>query len=635
MKLKLFFCAFLATLTFTVTAQSSADSIYFERIYHTCKVWGHVKYYHSNISDESIDWDNELITRIDSIKNSSTNEEFNQILLSMINSVGEMAILTTAPPEVLDSIRIISNYDWIENQIFSDEVKSKLLNIKTNFQPQENKYVFHYGEGSIPVFDVDDQYYESPELTLNEPMKVLAIARYWNIINYFYPYKHLMDQDWDTTLHQFIPIILNSTNNTEYGIAFRQFTSRIDDSHSIFLYYPFQQYIGYYDAPFKLKYIDGETVVVKTLPSASPLEVGDVIKEMDGYDIYEYRDSLRSIAFGSNEATINRYINFLLQAGNEGSFNVKATDGVSLKSMDLIRNDENYNLLYQEETPSWRDTVICDEKRIGIVNMGVLESDEVEEMFMDLWDTEAIVFDIRNYPNGTLWDMVDYLYINPVNVANFTVPNTPYPGTMIWRSAILGNPQMPVPYSGRVIILFDEETQSQAEYTVMGIEQHPNSVKIGSTTAAADGDVRMIYLPGYMRVYATFLGVYYPDYTPTQRIGIIPDHEVYPTIEGIRQGRDEVLEYALSCDIVSGSGVEALNEMEVSVHPNPTDGNVWIETSSIIDRAVVFDQLGHHVSEYQPKSFSFSVDLNGEKEGIYFVKISSQNVVKTFKIVKY
>jgi len=41
------------------------------------------------------------------------------------------------------------------------------------------------------------------------------------------------------------------------------------------------------------------------------------------------------------------------------------------------------------------------------------------------------------------------------------------------------------------------------------------------------------------------IGVFYPDKKPTQRVGIIPDIEVRPTIAGIRAGRDEVLEAAL------------------------------------------------------------------------------------------
>jgi hypothetical protein len=41
------------------------------------------------------------------------------------------------------------------------------------------------------------------------------------------------------------------------------------------------------------------------------------------------------------------------------------------------------------------------------------------------------------------------------------------------------------------------------------------------------------------------LGVFYPDGTNTQRVGVRIDHYVTPTIEGIRTGRDELLEKAI------------------------------------------------------------------------------------------
>jgi hypothetical protein len=40
------------------------------------------------------------------------------------------------------------------------------------------------------------------------------------------------------------------------------------------------------------------------------------------------------------------------------------------------------------------------------------------------------------------------------------------------------------------------------------------------------------------------IGVYYPDGTETQRIGVKIQKEVKPTIKGIEAGKDEVLEYA-------------------------------------------------------------------------------------------
>ncbi len=41
------------------------------------------------------------------------------------------------------------------------------------------------------------------------------------------------------------------------------------------------------------------------------------------------------------------------------------------------------------------------------------------------------------------------------------------------------------------------------------------------------------------------VGVFYPDKKPTQRVGILPDMEVKPTIKVIVAGRDELLEAAL------------------------------------------------------------------------------------------
>jgi C-terminal processing protease CtpA/Prc len=41
------------------------------------------------------------------------------------------------------------------------------------------------------------------------------------------------------------------------------------------------------------------------------------------------------------------------------------------------------------------------------------------------------------------------------------------------------------------------------------------------------------------------IGVYYPDGTETQRIGIVPEIEIKPTIEGMKNNKDELLEKAI------------------------------------------------------------------------------------------
>lgn len=57
--------------------------------------------------------------------------------------------------------------------------------------------------------------------------------------------------------------------------------------------------------------------------------------------------------------------------------------------------------------------------------------------------------------------------------------------------------------------------------------------------------ISTIYLPGGLITMISGIGVYYPDGTETQRVGIVPDIEVKPTIEGIKNGKDELLEKAI------------------------------------------------------------------------------------------
>jgi hypothetical protein len=65
---------------------------------------------------------------------------------------------------------------------------------------------------------------------------------------------------------------------------------------------------------------------------------------------------------------------------------------------------------------------------------------------------------------------------------------------------------------------------------------------VGSTTSGADGNVSSLALPGGVSSLISGIGVFYPDKTPTQRVGIVPDVVVKPTIAGMRTGRDELLE---------------------------------------------------------------------------------------------
>jgi C-terminal processing protease CtpA/Prc len=132
----------------------------------------------------------------------------------------------------------------------------------------------------------------------------------------------------------------------------------------------------------------------------------------------------------------------------------------------------------------------------------------------------------------------------PSDFVRFTIGDMANPGAFHWRAKLTLTPREPR-YKGKLMILVDETTLSQAEYTAMAFRVAPGAVVLGGTTAAADGNVSPIPLPGGLRSMISGIGVFYPDKRPTQRVGIVPDVAVKPTIAGIRAGRDEVLEEAV------------------------------------------------------------------------------------------
>ncbi len=470
-------------------SQTVHDTVYHKRLYYLCKVWGHVKYYHTQVANGSVNWDDELISAISAVKNANTNEDYNEVIETMIGNAGEMGQGNTTPPAIPDSLNNNSDISWMENLVLSADVKLMMNTITQRFSPQNNIYV----GSDNNMFSADTLYFTSDNYP-SEEIRLLGLFRYWNIIHYFFPYKHIMDQKWDSTLYQFIPKILSNEDALDYHSTVKELVCYINDSHAGFSSDVWLASIGPYYPPFLVRFIDNESVIIKVMEGVTSVKVGDIVKEIDGIDMQYLRDSLRKYASGSNDAVIERTLNYTALRGDEGSFTVKVDDGNSIHTETLQRNASNFALFDESTGPSY--AMVNNEKgcQVGIVDMALLEVSEIYQMFQDLWNTDAIIFDVRNYPKGTLWVLVDYLFTTSIDIANFTIPDVTYPGRFFWTLANIGSGTYN-PYSGKVILLFDERTQSQAEYTCMGLEQFPDAIKVGSTTSGADGNTLMLYFP--------------------------------------------------------------------------------------------------------------------------------------------
>ncbi len=647
-KLFLTFVIIVVSITSIIKAQTAPDSTYYKRLYYTCKVWGFLKYFHSEVAKGTKNWDNALFQALDGVKNDASNTDFNNTLGSMINSAGKMAQPTTQLPNVPDSLKYNLNLNWLNDPIFSNEIKSRLDTVRDWFRPQDNYYVQSIAGAGNPSFKKDTNFYGDRNIIEpSENIRLLALFRYWNIINYFYPDKYLMDQNWDTTLTKFIPVMLKVSGNLLFFEAFLKLAAKLNDTHALTSGPFYYDFFGSYFLPLQLKYVENQTVIINVYADNTGLKIGDVIKDINGVDINTIRDSLKGYMYASNEAAMNWNIDFYLTEGAGGNVKLTVEDNQGQKDVTIVRNlssSEWFNF-YSNTGTAWKILDAPGSKKYGYVNMGTLQVSQVDSMFNDLWNTDAIVFDLRNYPNGTLRSIVNYLFTGPTHLADITSPYVNYPGTIEWSPYVLDTGDFSKTYNKNIFILVDENTESQAENTAMCLGQYPKAVTIGSQTEGTDGDASLIYLPEGIFSWFTGLGWFYPDHKQTQRIGIVPDVVVYPTIQGIRAGKDEVLEEALNYNPtvinntknnirLSNFNLEQnypnpFNPSTVIKYSIPRSGNVKLEIYNILG-----EKIAVLVNQFQKSGiYNYRFNSHNLPSGIYIYKITSGSFVKSRKML--
>ena len=94
-------------------------------------------------------------------------------------------------------------------------------------------------------------------------------------------------------------------------------------------------------------------------------------------------------------------------------------------------------------------------------------------------------------------------------------------------------------------MLVDERTIDQAEHVGLFLGAANKTAYLGSSSAGADGDVNEFVVPGGITIHFSARDVRHANGGKLQRLGLQPSVSVSPTIKGVRDGRDEVLEKAI------------------------------------------------------------------------------------------
>lgn len=521
-----------------------------ENLVVLAKVWGFAKYHHPLVIDGSRNWDYELFRAIPQVLAATDRAAASATLVTWLDGLGPVP--ACGPCAQLPGVaHLPPENDWIEDAaVLGAALSERLVTIHVN-RPSvtAQRYVAFTANVGNPDFTREARYAHLP--APDAGYRLLALFRFWNIIKYWFPYRDVIGEDWEGVLREFIPDMMEPMSGDAYRRALIRLIARVHDTHAnIWSDLRVQPPTGTDAAPLILRFVEGKPVVTGYAHTqsglATGLEVGDEIHRIDGMSIESILDSLRAYYPASNEAARLRDVALRLTRGTgavtlEG---VGASGAFSTAVPRLPLSMLNFGSAYTHDLPGPTFRLLDDS--VAYLKLSSVEAARAADYIEQARGAHVLVIDIRNYPSEfVVFALGGHLVGGPQAFARFTTADPANPGAFVWTDPIMHTPRQPR-FAGKVVILVDEVSQSQAEYTTMAFRVAPDAIVVGSTTAGADGNVSRIPLPGNVEGMISGIGVFYPDGTPTQRIGIVPDLEVRPTVEGIRAGRDEVLEAGVS-----------------------------------------------------------------------------------------
>lgn len=540
------------------------------------RTWNFIKYYHPDLASRKMDADSIFLVNVEKVRGKESFNDIIKLLTENLNTRFSSAPIVDTQKDVLS---VNQNFDWFrKNRKISPENKNLLDNIY--------RYRFDYGLLPEGKSVNDEKKYVFPKKE-NLPLKyrLLAMAKIQGVVDYLFPHKYLMDKNFDSYFNTLLDEAVKSTTRKDFEAVLAKAVSQFQDSHALNFYSQLNYRddilfnLSYY-APFDFQIVDNHLLVTNLIfpetCSKAHIQVGDKITEINGKSIPEIiKEKSKFVPVSNHQKllyVLSTYENNLIWPdklptkkitvqSNSGKFPteiplINATDKSQVSVISDYINNKNRkksdHRLINKDIAYFR----IDQTLDFISNVDDDKMDlKMDSILEDASRKKAIVFDMREYPDwgGFVFHYV-YKYFSPVEnyFHKYYGPDLKNIGTYYLVDPKKQNyPEIKDktmhPYSGKVFILVNPETRSASEWYSMSLQKiFPKSITIGQQTSGADGDLVKINLPGDYVLQFTGNGIFYPDNTQTQQIGVKINERIRYTDRDILEGRDLEFEKVLN-----------------------------------------------------------------------------------------
>jgi C-terminal processing protease CtpA/Prc len=544
------------SLTFAQTPPAEAD-----RLVATGKLWTTVKYFHPYLAYRDIDWDKALVDALPRIRSAATPAEYAAAVQSMLDALKDPTTHTGAAT-VRSEPNVSAQRVWIHNGLLHPafliragaEIETVVIPLGGSVEASVR--LSEPAASAAPPAPAPDRAYAENPYPAAE-YRILAAYKISAVFHYFFAYRDLMDEDWDDLLPVYLPKFIRAKDAREYNLAIAEWLTHVADSHASVESKTLSEYFGVAPVGLRLRLIEKQPVITQVLdPEAAKagIRAGDIVKKIDGETVFDrFKREAQYVAASTPQALGAALMTRILN-GPEGTLAALTIEDASGNRKDVgVKRSASF--LGGPRTERDGEAVKLLPGNIGYVDLERLKRADVDSMFEKLRAAKAIVFDARGASAETSEAIAARLTeARDAPVAVFTGPLTmnpdvPRSGVATHTSSYFFVQTIPLSgewkYKNRTVMLIDERTIDDAEHAGLFLEAANKTAFIGSPSAGADGDVNDLVVPGGVTIHFSARDVRHANGGKLQRLGLQPSVSVSPTIKGIRDGRDEVLEEAL------------------------------------------------------------------------------------------
>jgi C-terminal processing protease CtpA/Prc len=293
--------------------------------------------------------------------------------------------------------------------------------------------------------------------------------------------------------------------------------------------------------PWQLAWIEQAVVVTAANPETG-LMPGDVLLSMDGKSASALLAETEAYVSGSPQWRRARALDQLADGAVASVVELSVRRGGETKVVRLQRQERS-------QVPRMHRPRL--EKLAGgvwYVDLDRTPWDEIAQKLPEIAAAPGIIFDLRGYPKDNHEVIHHLLRENDRSDAWMLIPQIAYPD----RERLVGYQkhgwamEARQPHiQGKVAFITGPNAISYAESVMSFIEGYKLASIVGQPTAGTNGNINLFDRPGGFGVIWTGMKVVKHDGSQMHHIGIRPTVPAERTIEGVRQGRDELFEAAL------------------------------------------------------------------------------------------